>query len=123
MEVNYLQFLAKSLIAKFVLSEKTDILELKFNELTLTDEITQSQILERYVKTQIMMPNEAREEIGLPQHPDGDTPFVMSPRQATDASANSSGNRARDAERTNSQSDGPATTSGRNPKGEGRASQ
>jgi PBSX family phage portal protein len=106
-----------------IIKEKTDILELKFNELTLTDEITQSQILERYVKTQIMMPNEAREEIGLPQHPDGDTPFVMSPRQATDASANFSGNRTRDTERTNSQSDGPATTSGRNPKGEGRASQ
>ena len=106
-----------------IIKEKTDILELKFNELTLTDEITQSQILERYVKTQVMMPNEAREAIGLPQHPDGDTPFEMSPRQATDARANLSGNRARDTERTNSQSDGPATTTGRNPQGEGRASQ
>ena len=106
-----------------IIKEKTDILELKFNELTLTDEITQSQILERYVKTQVMMPNEAREAIGLPQHPDGDTPFVMSPRQATDAAANSAGNRARDTERNNSQSDGTATTTGRNPQGEGRASQ
>jgi PBSX family phage portal protein len=106
-----------------IIKEKTDILELKFNELTLTDEITQSQILERYVKTQVMMPNEAREAIGLPQHPDGDAPFEMSPRQATDARANLSGNRARDTERTNSQSDGPATTTGRNPQGEGRASQ
>ena len=106
-----------------IIKEKTDILELKFNELTLTDEITQSQILERYVKTQVMMPNEAREAIGLPQHPDGDTPFEMSPRQATDSRANTSGNRARDTERNNSQSDGPATTTGRNPQGEGRASQ
>jgi PBSX family phage portal protein len=106
-----------------IIKEKTDILELRFNELTLTDEITQSQILERYVKTQVMMPNEAREAIGLPQHPDGDTPFEMSPRQATDARANAAGNRARDTERTNSQSDGPATTTGRNPQGEGRASQ
>ena len=106
-----------------IIKEKTDILELKFNELTLTDEITQSQILERYVKTQVMMPNEAREAIGLPQHPDGDTPFVMSPRQAADSNSNLAGNRARDTERTNSQSDGPATTTGRNPKGEGRASQ
>jgi len=106
-----------------IIKEKTDVLELKFNELTLTDEITQSQILERYVKTQVMMPNEAREAIGLPQHPDGDTPFEMSPRQATDARANASGNRARDTERNNSQSDGPATTTGRNPQGEGRASQ
>ncbi len=106
-----------------IIKEKTDILELRFNELTLTDEITQSQILERYVKTQVMMPNEAREAIGLPQHPDGDAPFVMSARQATDAAANLAGNRARDTERTNSQSDGPATTTGRNPQGEGRASQ
>ncbi len=106
-----------------IIKEKTDILELKFNELTLTDEITQSQILERYVKTQVMMPNEAREAIGLPQHPDGDTPFVMSPRQAADATSNLTDNRARDAARANSQSDGPATTTGRNPKGEGRASQ
>jgi len=106
-----------------IIKEKTDILELRFNELTLTDEITQSQILERYVKTQVMMPNEAREAIGLPQHPDGDTPFIMSPRQATDAAANLAGNRQRDSERTNSQSDGTATTTGRNPQGEGRASQ
>jgi PBSX family phage portal protein len=106
-----------------IIKEKTDILELRFNELTLTDEITQSQILERYVKTQVMMPNEAREAIGLPQHPDGDTPFIMSPRQATDAAANLAGNRQRDSERANSQSDGTATTTGRNPQGEGRSSQ
>jgi len=60
-----------------IVKEKTDILELKFNELTLTDEIAQSQILERYVKTQIMVPNEAREVLGLPQRPDGDSPFVI----------------------------------------------
>jgi PBSX family phage portal protein len=105
-----------------IIREKTDILELKFNELTLTDEIAQSQILERYVKNQIMLPNEAREAINLPQRSDGDTPFEMSPRQATDARANNAGNRARDAERTNNQSDGPATISGRNAKGEGNSS-
>ncbi len=105
-----------------VVKEKTDILELRFNELTLTDEIAQSQILERYVKTQIMVPNEAREALGLPQREDGDSPFEMSSRQATDTRANLSGNRARDAERTNNQSDGSATLSGRNPKGEGSSS-
>jgi PBSX family phage portal protein len=113
-------------IEKFVnriVREKTDILELKFNELTLTDEVTQSQILERYVKTQIMVPNEAREALGLPQRPDGDEPFEMSPRQATDTRANLAGNRQRDTERSNNQSDGPATTSGRNPQGEGNSSE
>ncbi len=106
-----------------IVKEKTDILELKFNELTLTDEIAQSQILERYVKTQIMVPNEAREVLGLPQRPDGDTPFVMSPRQATDSRANLAGNRQRDAERANNQSDGQATISGRNAQGEGASSE
>ena len=106
-----------------IIREKTDVLELKFNELTLTDEVTQSQILERYVKTQIMVPNEAREVLGLPQRPDGDEPFELSSRQATDARANLADNRQRDAERSNNQSDGPATTSGRNPQGEGNSSE
>jgi hypothetical protein len=106
-----------------VIREKTDILELKFNELTLTDEISQSQILERYVKMQIITPNEARDQLGLPQRPDGDEVFEMSPRQATDTRANTAGNRARDAERTNNNSDSPSTVSGRNAQGEGSASE
>ena len=106
-----------------IIREKTDILELRFNELTLTDEIAQSQILERYVKTQIMVPNEAREVLGLPQRPDGDDPFEMTSRQAADARANTAGNRQRDAERTNNQSDGEATISGRNAQGEGARSE
>jgi PBSX family phage portal protein len=105
-----------------IIREKTDILELKFNELTLTDEISQSQILERYVKTQVMMPNEAREKLGLPMIKDGDTPFEMSPRQETDARANLAGNRERDSQRANNNSDSPSTISGRNAQGEGRSS-
>jgi PBSX family phage portal protein len=106
-----------------VVREKTDILEFKFNELTLTDEIAQSQILERYVKTQIMVPNEAREKLGLPQRPDGDEPFEMSTRQAADARANTAQNRERDSQRANNSSDNTATISGRNPAGEGRSSE
>lgn len=106
-----------------VMKEKTDILEFKFNELTLTDEIAQSQILERYVKTQVMTPNEARQQLGLPQRPDGDDPFDMSPRQLTDARANLAGNRERDTQRSNTQADSPSTISGRNAQGEGAASE
>jgi capsid portal protein len=94
-----------------VIREKTDILELKFNELTLTDEIAQSQILERYVKTQVMVPNEARQILGLPMITGGDEPAQLNQ------------GRQRDAERVNNQSDGTATVDGRNPKGEGRASE
>ena len=113
-------------IQKFIskiVSEFTDIIELKFNELTLTDEIAQSQILERYVKNQIMLPNEAREILDLPQTAHGDKPLELTARAAADANANSDKNRARDAERTNNSSDSPATVAGRNPKGEGRSSQ
>jgi PBSX family phage portal protein len=106
-----------------IIKEKTDILELKFNELTLTDEIAQSQILERYVRNKIMVPNEARELLDLPQRKDGDEPMEMNSRQAADASANARQTRQRDAERTNETSDSPATISGRNAQGEGRASQ
>jgi capsid portal protein len=101
-----------------IVKEKTDVLVLKFNELTLTDEIAQSQIVERYIKTQVMLPNEARSILGLPQREGGDEPFNPKPEQA----ANDNADRARDGERMNNQSDGAATISGRNPKGEGRSS-
>jgi PBSX family phage portal protein len=106
-----------------IIKEKTDIIELKFNELTLTDEIAQSQILERYVRNKIMVPNEARELLDLPQRKGGDEPMEMNSRQAADAAANTRQVRQRDAERANNSSDSPATLSGRNPQGEGRASQ
>lgn len=106
-----------------IIKEQTDAIDFKFNELTLTDEIAQSQIIERYIKTQVMVPNEAREILGLPQRAEGDSPFSMAPRQATDARANLAGNRERDSERTNNQSDGSATIDGRNAQGEGRASE
>lgn len=106
-----------------IIHEKTDIIDLKFNELTLTDEISQSQILTEYVKNKIMVPNEARTVLGLPHIDGGDVPMEMTPRQATDAIANNAGNRERDAQRNANASDGPTTTTGRNPKGEGRASQ
>ena len=94
-----------------IIRERTDILELKFNELTLTDEIAQSQILERFVKTKIMVPNEARDVLNLPMMEGGDVPVDLNQ------------GRERDAERVNNQSDGEATISGRNPKGEGRSSE
>ena len=105
-----------------IVHEKTDILELKFNELTLTDELAQSQILTNYVKNQIMAPNEAREVLNLPEREDGDAMIVPTPRQAADANANNQQNRSRDAQRQQAQADNTATTAGRNPKGEGRRS-
>jgi PBSX family phage portal protein len=103
-----------------VVKTKTDLVSIKFKELTLTDEVSQSQILERYLKTQVITPNEAREQLGMPHRPDGDEVFEMTPRQATDARADLAGNRQRDTERANNASDSVSTTTGRNPAGEGR---
>ena len=99
-----------------IIREKTDILEFTFKELTLTDEIAQSQILERYVKNQIMVPNEARTILGMPQRDGGDDPLDLKPQQAAEATTT----RARDGERANNNSDSTSTVAGRNPKGEGR---
>jgi PBSX family phage portal protein len=106
-----------------IIKSKTDLINLKFDELTLTDEVAQSQIIERYIKTQVITPNEAREQLGMPHRAEGDDVFDMSPRQATDARANLAGNRERDSERANSASDSVATTAGRSPQGEGRRAQ
>lgn len=104
-----------------IVKEKTDMFKLKLNELTLTDENTQSQIDERYLKTQVIVPNDVRPRLGLPLLPGGQEPVQLTAQQRAENSAQ--GNRARDTARTNNASDSTATTTGRNPGGEGRAVQ
>ena len=104
-----------------LIKEKTDILLLKFNELTLTDENTQSQIDERYLRAQVVVPNDIRPRLGLPVVPQGDTPVVMTPQQRAEQNAQMAGTRQRDEQRTNEASDSTSTTTGRNPGGEGRS--
>lgn len=106
-----------------IIKEQTDLVELKFNELTLTDEIAQSQINERYLKTKVLMPNEVREQLGMNQIDGGDSPLELNARQAADEKANLVQNRERDTQRSNNQSDGAGAVSGRNPKGEGSKTQ
>jgi PBSX family phage portal protein len=103
-----------------IVKEKTDVVLLKFNELTLTDENTQSQIDERYLRTQVIVPNEVRERIGYPARPDGMNPIVLNARQAAEQTAQATGNRTRDQQRTANASDSTSTTNGRGPQGEGR---
>ncbi len=102
-----------------IIKEKTDLIELRFNQISLTDEIAESQILERYVKNNILVPNEAREKIGYPQRDGGDDTVQLTSRQAADMKANTDKNRERDTERSNNQSDGAGAITGRNPKGAG----
>lgn len=56
-----------------IVKELTDMFRLKLNELSLTDEDTQSQIDERNVRNSIDLPNEIRARRGLPAIKDGAT--------------------------------------------------
>ena len=107
-------------IINTIIKEKTDLVEIRFMEATLTDEVALSQINERYLRNQAITPNEVRESIGLPQIKGGDQMIVVGGQQAANARSEAGGNTARERERTNSQSDGVATLEGRNPQGEGR---
>ena len=106
-----------------IVKEETDMLQFKLNELTLTDEVTQSQIDERYLRMQVLVPNEVRERLGYPVRPGGQEPIILGSQARAEIAAQASGNRMRDQQRTNNASDSEATTSGRNAQGEGRASQ
>lgn len=60
-----------------IFAEITDTIEIKLNEMTLTDENTQSQIDERRRKTGIETANEQRARRGLPALEGGDELFDM----------------------------------------------
>jgi len=103
-----------------IIHERTNLFDLKLKEMTLTDEETQSMIDERYLRMKVIVPNEVRPRLGLPMTDWGSEVVEMKPEQAAEQTAQATGNRKRDQERT-SGSDSAQTTSGRNPKGEGRS--
>lgn len=106
-----------------IVKEKTDMFDFKLNEFTLTDENTQSQIDERYLKTQVIVPNEVRQRMGMPMRDGGQAPVQLTAQQRAESTAQITGNRQRDTERSNNATDSTATQTGRNAGGEGRASQ
>jgi capsid portal protein len=104
-----------------IVREFTDMFSLKFNELSLTDEDTQSKIDERYLRMQVIVPNEVRAKKGLPALDGGDTPIVLNARAAAEQTTQATGNRRRDQERQQNQPD--IDGEARNPQGEGRSVQ
>lgn len=104
-----------------VVKELTDMFLLKFNELTLTDEDTQSKIDERYLRMKVLTPNDVRIRNGMIPMDGGDKPVQLTGQQAAEQNTQASGNRLRDQNRSANSPD----TSGesRNPKGEGRQQQ
>ena len=104
-------------INKFI-KEITDAFTLKFNELTLTDEETQSRIDEVYLRNKVFVPNDVRSRKGLAPRPEGDEPIELKPQQAAEARTQMTGNRTRDQKRTTNAPDKQGDA--RNAKGEGR---
>lgn len=100
-----------------IIREFTDAFVLRFDELTLTDELTQSKIDEVYLRMQVAVPNEIRVRKNLPPRLGGDEPIKIGGQAAAEENAQASGNRQRDQQRSLNSSD---TEGERNPQGEGR---
>jgi capsid portal protein len=104
-----------------IVKEFTDLFVLKLNELTLTDEDTQSKIDERRRKTGTETANEQRARRGLPSIEGGDELVDLNAAAKVAEARNemqAQGNRERDSVRSAGATD--SAGEGRNPKGEGR---
>ena len=101
-----------------IIEEMTDALLLKFNELTLTDEDTQSKIDERYLRMQVITPNEVRIRMGMIPIDGGDKVVELKPQQQAESRAQAGKTRTRDSERSANSPD--ISGEGRNAQGDGR---
>lgn len=100
-----------------IIEEKTDALLIRFNELSLTDEDTQSKIDERYLRMQVVTPNEIRIRKGMIPVDGGDQMVQLKPQQQAEVRAQASNSRTRDQERDANSPD--ISGEGRNAKGDG----
>jgi len=101
-----------------IIREFTDAFVLRFNELALTDEETQSRIDDRYLKDQVITPNEVRARKGMAPLEGGDDVLIINPKAAQDSVSDASGNKTRSQDRVLNAPDKMGTA--RNAKGEGR---
>jgi PBSX family phage portal protein len=99
-----------------IIKEFTDMFNFKFNELTLTDELSQAQIDQIYLTTQVVKPNEVRMRMGLNPIDSGEEVFDPQAK-AAEIQAQTMQSRARDKTRNAAPSE---SVSGRARKGEGR---
>ena len=101
-----------------IFDEKTDALLLKFNELTLTDEDTQSKIDERYLRMQVITPNEVRIRKGMIPIDGGDVVIELKGPAASEQASVAGNTRQRSQDRQATSPD--VSGEGRNAKGDGR---
>lgn len=55
-----------------IIGEFTDLLHIKLKKIDLMDEEMESRIYDRYLRTEVVSPNEVRAKVGLPERKDGD---------------------------------------------------
>ena len=101
-----------------IMSEFTDAFVLRFEELALTDEETQSRIDASYLVNKVMLPNEVRQRMGRAPIEGGDEPLDLNAQDKAETITQEKGTRARDKERSLNAPD--KSGGGRNPQGEGR---
>lgn len=104
-----------------IIAEKTDMFILKLNEMTLTDEDTQSSIDERNQRNGIETINEIRARHGRGPVEWGNQPLAMTAAQQAEETAQANQSRERDAERSANATD--SRGEGRNEQGAGRSAQ
>ena len=101
-----------------IIAEFTDAFVLRFEELALTDEETQSRIDSAYLVNKVILPNEVRSRIGKPPIEGGDVPLDLNAQDKAETVTDAKGTRARDKDRNLNAPD--KMGGGRNPQGEGR---
>jgi PBSX family phage portal protein len=55
-----------------IVQEFSDLVSLRFQSIDLIDDDIQSRIYDRYLRTEVVSPNEVRSELGLPERENGD---------------------------------------------------
>ena len=70
-----------------LLAEFTDLLQFKLKKIDLLDEDMESRIHDRYLRTEVISPNEVRAKIGLPEKTDGDDMLPFPTKVKKDESA------------------------------------
>jgi PBSX family phage portal protein len=96
-----------------LLAEFTDLLQFKLKKIDLLDEDMESRIYDRYLRTEVISPNEVRGKIGFPERKDGDDvlPFPTKIKQENAGAPVGNSNNA-SSNPPKSRSDSGATPSG-----------
>jgi len=96
-----------------LLAEFTDLLQFKLKKIDLLDEDMESRIYDRYLRTEVISPNEVRGKIGFPERKDGDDvlPFPTKIKQENAGAPIGNSNNAA-SNPPKSRSDSGATPSG-----------